>query len=250
MILTIAGRELRALFLSPLAWTVLAVITFLMAWLFFAQLDVFLQLIQPRLAANASQGITDIIVAPHLSTAVIILMLVVPLMSMRLVAEEKRNATLPLLLSAPVSITQIVLGKYFGLLAFLWLALGLIVAMPLSLEFGTSLDLGKLAAGTLGLALLLAAFAAAGLFMSTLTRQPAVAAISTFGLLLLLWLIDIAAGAQNVTGGVAEYLSLLKHYQSLLRGLFNSADVIYYLLVIAAFLIFSIRKLDAERLQR
>ncbi len=250
MIWTIASREFRALFLSPLAWTVLTVITFLMGWLFFAQLDVFLQLIQPRLGTGASQGITDLIVAPHLSTAVIILMLVVPLLSMRLVAEEKRNATLPLLLSAPVSMTQIVLGKYFGLLGFLLLALALIAAMPLSLELGTQLDLGKFAAGILGLALLLGAFAAAGLFMSTLTRQPAVAAISTFGLLLLLWLIDIAANAQNAASGVASYLSLLKHYQALLRGLFNSADIIYYLLVISTFLIFSIRKLDAERLQK
>lgn len=249
MIFTIAGRELRTLFLSPLAWSVLAVVTFIMAWLFLLQVDTFMQ-IQPRLASlQNAPGVTDIVVAPMFSSATIVMMLVVPLLSMRLVAEEKRNGTLSLLLSAPVSMSEIVLGKYLGLLAFLSLMLGLIVLMPLSLSIGTSLDLGKLAAGALGLFLLLAAFAGAGLFLSTLTRQPVVAAVGTFGVLLLLWLIDLAGQNTGVADGVASYLSLLRHYESLVKGTFNSADVVYYLLFSATFLTLSIRKLDTERLQ-
>src|SRR5690606_24500055 len=106
----------------------------------------------------------------------------------------------------------------------------LIALMPLSLAVGTELDMGRLFAGALGLWLLTAAFASAGLFMSTLTSQPAVAAISTFGLLLLLWLIN-AAGAN--ADGITHWLSLMNHYQAMLRGVFSTADVVYYLIVCA-----------------
>lgn len=249
MITTIAWRELKTLFLSPLAWVVLAVITFLLAWVFLVQVDAFLML-QPRLAGlPGAPGVTDLIVAPLLSSSTILLMLIVPIMSMRLVADEKRNATWSLLLSAPVSMRTIVLGKFFGLLGFLLILLGLLFAMPLSLSLGTDLDLGKFAAGALGLILLVAAFGAAGLFMSTLTRQPVIAATASFGLFLLLWLIDLAARNAGTAGGLFEYLSMLRHYQSLAQGMVNSADILYYLLFIGIFLSLSVRKLDTERLQ-
>ncbi|GBE10470.1 ABC-2 family transporter protein [bacterium BMS3Bbin12] len=249
MIRTLALRELRSLFLSPLAWAILAVVLFLLAWLFLAQVEYF-QMVQPRLVSipNAP-GITAIVVAPMLGDAAIILMLVAPLLTMRLIADERRNHTLPLLLSSPISMTEIVLGKYLGLLLFFLILLALIALMPLSLLMGGGLDFGTLAAGFLGLALLLAAYSAAGLFMSSLTRQPTVAAISTFGLLLLLWVIDWAGNARPGMSGVFTYLSLLRHYESLLKGLFNTKDVLYYLLFITTFLVLSIRRLDADRLQ-
>ncbi len=249
MIRTLALRELRGLFLSPLAWAILAVVLFLLAWLFLAQVEYF-QMVQPRLVSipNAP-GVTDIVVAPMLGDAAIILMLVTPLLTMRLIADERHNHTLPLLLSSPVSMTEIVLGKYLGLLLFFLILLALIALMPLSLLMGGSLDFGTLAAGFLGLALLLAAYGAAGLFLSSLTRQPTVAAISTFGLLLLLWVIDWAGNARPGMSGVFAYLSLLRHYEPLLKGLVNTKDVLYYLLFIATFLVLSIRRLDADRLQ-
>jgi len=249
MILTIAGRELKHLFLSPLAWCVLAVIQFIVAWLFLVQVDNFLKF-APSLAGMANApGVTDAVAAPLFSTAGVIMLLVVPIMSMRLVAEERRSGTLSLLLSSPVSMTEIVLGKYLGLLVFLLIMLGLIALMPLSLAVGTHLDYGKLFAGILGLALLLGAFAAAGLFISTLTKQPVVAAVSSFGLLLLLWIISWAGSGSAQYSPVFHYLSLVDHYSTLLTGSFNSTDVIYYLLFILTFLVLSIRRLDAYRLQ-
>lgn len=249
MILTIAGRELKHLFLSPLAWCVLAVIQFIVAWMFLVQVDNFLKF-APTLAGMAhAPGVTDAIAAPMFSTAGVVMLLVVPIMSMRLIAEERRSGTLSLLLSSPVSMTEIVLGKYLGLLVFLLIMLGLITLMPLSLAVGTHLDYGKLFGGVLGLALLLGAFAAAGLFISTLTKQPVVAAVSSFGLLLLLWIISWAGSGNAEYSPVFHYLSLVDHYSSLLTGSFNSTDVIYYVLFIVAFLVLSIRRLDAYRLQ-
>ena len=248
MIFTIAARELRSLFLSPLAWSVLAVVQFILAYLFLAQVDNFITL-QPRLAGlEGAPGVTDLIVAPLLGDAAIVLLLVTPLITMRILSEERRNGTLSLLFSAPVTMTEIVLGKYLGVLAFFFILLAMVVFMPLSLLAGTPLDLGKLAAGVLGLGLLLAAFSAAGLYLSSLTEQPTVAAISTFGLLLLLWIIDWAGKGGAEVSGLLHYLSLLRHYEPLLRGLVNSSDVLYYLLFVVTFLGLSIRRLDADRL--
>ncbi|MGD2112463.1 MAG: ABC transporter permease subunit, partial [Gammaproteobacteria bacterium] len=179
----------------------------------------------------------------------IVLLLITPLITMRVLSEERRNRTLSLLFSAPVSMTEIILGKYLGILLFFLVMLAMLALMPLSLLAGTDLDLGKLAAGLLGLALLLAAFAAIGLFMSSLTEQPTVAAISTFGLLLLLWIIDWAGTTSDQSSGLFNYLSLLRHYENLLKGLFNSTDAAYYLLLALLFLGLSIRRLDADRLQ-
>lgn len=248
MIATLAARELRSLFLSPLAWTILAVVQFILAWLFLGQLDVYIAY-QARIAMMENPpGATEVIVAPLFSSATIILLLVIPLLTMRLVSEERRSRTLPLLFSAPVSMTEIVLGKYLGILGFLIIMLGLITLMPLSLLSLGTLDFGLLASVLLGMVLMLAAFSAAGLFMSTLTAQPTVAAVSTFGLLLLLWIIEISG--QSADGStVFAYLSLQRHYEALLRGLFNSSDILYYLLFIATFLVLSIRRLDADRLQ-
>jgi ABC-2 type transport system permease protein len=248
MIFTIAARELRSLFLSPLAWSVLAVVQFILAYLFLAQVDNFMTL-QPQLVGlEGAPGVTDLIVAPLLGDAAIVLLLVTPLITMRILSEERRNGTLSLLFSAPVSMTEIVLGKYLGLLGFFLILLALLLAMPLSLLAGTPLDLGKLAAGALGLGLLLAAFCAAGLYLSSLTEQPTVAAISTFGLLLLLWIIDWAGTGGAEVSGLLHYLSLLRHYEPLLRGLVHSTDILYYLLFVITFLGLSIRRLDADRL--
>jgi len=250
MIFTIAARELRSLFLSPLAWSILGVVQFIIGYIFLTHLETFM-LVQPRLAAlEGAPGLTDIVVAPLLGNASIILLMVVPLITMRLISDERRGQTLSLLLSSPVSMTEIILGKYFGILAFLLIMLGLIALMPLSLLWGGTLDYGKLAAGLLGLALLLASFCATGLFMSTLTNQPSVAAIGSFGILLLLWILDWAGttGAGE-TGQLLGQLSMLRHYEPLLKGVFNSNDIVYYLLFIVTFLVLSIRRLDADRLQ-
>ncbi len=248
MVWVIAARELRSLFLSPLAWSVLAVIQAILAYLFLGQVDLYLTL-QPRLAAMpGAPGVTEVIVTPLLGNAAVVLLLVIPLLTMRLIAEERRNQTLPLLFSAPVTMTQIVLGKYLGILGFLGVMLGLILLMPLSLLAGGSLDWGLVASGFMALGLLLAAFASAGLYMSTLTRQPTVAAVSGFGLLLLLWILDWGAHGEEQSSPLLAYLSVLRHYESLLEGVFKSSDVIYYLLFIVTFLVLSVRRLDADRL--
>jgi ABC-2 type transport system permease protein len=248
MIGTIAAREFKALFLSPMAWSILAVVQLIMAYLFLAQLDWYMQRAARLAGIAGAPGVTDLVVAPVLGNAAVILLLIAPLITMRVLSEERRARTLSLLLSAPVSMTEIVIGKYLGILAFFLVLLVMLALMPLALLAGTDLDLGKLASGLLGLSLLLGAFAAAGLFMSSLTEQPTVAAVSSFGLLLLLWIVDWAGSSGTEGSGVLAYLSVLRHFESLLRGIFDSTDVVYYVLFIFTFLVLTIQRMDRDRL--
>lgn len=246
MIHVIAMKELRVLFASPLAWVVLAFLQLMFAWVFLSRLQIYLEL-QPQLSMTPSApGATEVIAAPVFGTASIMLLMVVPLLSMRLIAEERRNQTLPFLLSAPVSISGIVLGKFFALLGFLLLAVGLILLMSLSLYAGGSLDLGLLAANALGLLLLCGSFAAVGLYLSCLTAQPLVAAVGTIAVLLALWLINIAT---NDPDSVLHLLSLIRHFESFGKGTIALNDLAYYLALIALFLLLSIRRLDGDRLR-
>lgn len=247
MIFTIARRELKTLFLSPLAWSILAVLQFIIAYLFLSQVETF-NTFQTRLAGiDNAPGLTDVVVTPVFGNTAIILLLITPLLTMRLICEERRSKTLSLLLSAPVSSAEIIVGKYAGILGLLLLIVASISLMPLSLLLGGELDYGKLFCNVLALALLVSSFATVGLYMSCLAGHPTVAAVGSFGLLLLLWVLDWSAG-QN--GGLLAYLSLLQHFQSLQSGLLDSRDVLYFVLFSMTFLILSIRRLEYDRLQQ
>jgi ABC-2 type transport system permease protein len=245
MILTLAHKELRGLFSSPLAWIVLAVLQLILAWVFLMRLDSFLEL-QPRLAqlANAP-GASEIVIAPLFSAAAVVLMMATPLLSMRLIAEERRNQTMTLLVSAPISMTQIVLGKFLGLVLFLLVPVLMAAAMSAVLSAGGEIDFGLLLANAFGLALLLATFAAAGLFASSLTNQPIVAAVLTLGLLLGSWLASLA---NPDPASLVQMLSVTRRFESFNAGMIDSADLAWHALAIALFLVLTIRRLDRDRL--
>lgn len=245
MMFVIAGKELRSLFISPLAWIVLGALQLVLAWLFLMRLDSYIEL-QPRLAQLANPpGATEMIVAPLFSGAAVILLMATPLLSMRLLAEERRNQTMALLLSAPVSLTQIVLGKFVGLCAFLALVVALTTLMGLSLYAGAAVDAGLVLANAIGLMLLAATFAAAGLFVSSLTANPVVAAVGTLAVLLASWLVS---QANADPASVTHLLSVTRRFESFNSGLLDSADAAWHAIVIALFLALTVRRLDRDRL--
>jgi ABC-2 type transport system permease protein len=250
MILTIARREFKSLFLSPLAWSILGILQFIFAYIFLTQVESFIAF-QAKLAEiQSAPGLTDIVITPLFANAGVILLLVIPLLTMRLICEERRNKTLTLLLSAPLSNRDIILGKYLCVLGLLILIIGLISLMPLSLIAGTQLDWGKFLSNILALTFLVAAFASVGLYMSCVAPHPTIAALGSFGLLLLLWIVNASAGIKEQTSELFEYISILKHFQSLQTGLINTADLSYFVLFTATFLWLSIRRLDNDRLQK
>jgi len=243
IVFSIAHNELRRLFLTPLAWVILALVQFLLAIFLFLLLSSYLE--QP--AVFAGRGITEIVIAGMLQMAGLILLLVTPFLTMRLFSDEQRNGTLSLLLAAPVSITEMVLGKYLGVLLFMLSSLCITALMILSLLLGTPLDLGQVAAGLIGLALLMTSLAAIGMFVSTLTRQTSVAAIGTFAVLFLLWIIHVAGNTSSEQAAIFSHLSMLKHYNNMLTGMLSSVDLCYYILLSITFIVLTIWRLDAMR---
>lgn len=250
LITTIALTELRRMFYSPLAWSLLAIVQFIMALIFLLWVQDYMQYMQPKLSTQENPvGVTDTIVFAVYFWAGIIMLAIVPILTMRTFAEERVNGTFTLLRSAPISMTQVVLGKYLGLMLFIFIMVLLISLMPLSLYIGTSLDGGQLLASILGLILLLASFVAAGMFISALVDQPIIAAVVSFGFLLLLVVLYISGSSQSGQSELFVYISHFGHFLSFLRGLFNTADLAYYVLFIIGFLVLTIRKLTDENLQ-
>ncbi len=245
MIFTIARKEFRSLFATPSTWLILGALQFIFAWFFLARLDAFLQ-VQAQLAqiANAP-GATQAVAAPLFGTIALIMMMLVPAFTMRLIAEERRNQTLTLLMTAPVSSTHIVLGKYLGLLLFLLLIIADCVLLVLVLAAGTQLDTGLVLSNALGLLLLTASYAALGLYVSSLTAQPVVAAITALAALFGLWLVEISAVDSDNTW---RALAPTGHFQSFNAGLLNSADLVYFVLFSAAFLLLAIRRVHNNRI--
>lgn len=245
MILTIAHKEFRSLFHTPSTWFILAALQFIFAWFFLARLDAFLQ-VQNQLAQllNAP-GATQSVASPLMGTLAFILMMLVPILSMRMVAEERRNQTLPLLLAAPVSCREIVLGKFIGMLLFLSLIIASGFCMMLTLAPGTPLDFGLLLANAAGLFLLAATYTAAGLLFSALASQPVMAATGTLAVLFGLWLLD-ASGSGTST--VLKALSPTVHFQSFNNGLLLSQDLAWFLLCIALCLLLAIRRMHNARI--
>ena len=251
MLVTLALRELRTLFVSPMAWSILAITQLILSFIFLALVEGYI-VNQPQLMLLENvPGVTERIIAPLYGAAAWIFMMVVPLLTMRIISEERRNHSLTLLLSAPVSMTEIIIGKFLGLMLFLLLMTSLLSLMPLSLLLAGNLDVGHFLSILIALLLLIASFSALGLYLSTLTEQPIVAAIGTYGALLLLWIIDIGSNSvENIeASGLLSYLSMLRHFDALARGIFSSVDVVYFILFISVFLVLSIRRLDTDRLQ-
>lgn len=245
--LAVARLELRRLFVRPLAWVLGALTLAWLAWNFTLLLGTFLAS-QVRLAAMPDgPGYTDLVAVPLLAKLVELAFLVVPLLSMSTLAGERRNGTLPLLSSFGLPSSGIVLGKYLALLAWLWLWLALVLAMPVSLAHATALDWGKLAAATLGVALLLAALAALGIACSAFASHPAIAAAAALVLTLALWAVNLGAQLAGINGGAINWLAMSSHLQPLLRGLVSSADLLWFVLLVIVALALATRRLATEK---
>ncbi len=230
--LAIAQREWRATFASPLAWTVLAAISALGAWLLLLGIESYVAL-APRYADRPDgPGVTDLVVAPMLANLAALMVFVVPLLTMRAIVGERRDGTLPLLFAAGASGSQIAFGKFVGALGVPLVLLAILLAMPLSLAVGTDLDLGKVAAGALGLLLLTCALTALGVLCSAYAQHPASAALAAMAAGLIGWIADAAARERGITEGLLNWLALPTHLTAFMRGVVASVDVVYFMLLV------------------
>jgi len=246
-ILLIGLTEFKRFFNSPLAWSILAILQFILAMLFLLLIDGFIKGVQTEVVGEAvSIGVTDVVVSRIYLWAGVIMLVVMPVLTMRSFAEERMNKTLPLLISSPLSFMEMVLGKYLALVLLILLIVAMVSLMPLSLSMGTELDYGRVATSALGLFLLLSSFAAAGLYISSLTAQPIIAAVVSFGFLMLLVVLYISGTSSTNASELFIYLSHISHFFSFTDGLLNSGDIAYYLLFILLFLVLTVQRLEKK----
>lgn len=247
MIINIARKEIKSLFASPMGWVILALLQFVFGTFFLLGIDQYFQTMSGMMRPEERVGVTEFVGRSVFGIASFVMLFAVPLLSMRLISEERRQQTLSFLFSAPLSLTELVLGKFFGLVTFLTIVIALLGTMMSSLNLWSDIDFGFIASNVLGLWLLVASFSALGVYVSSLTQQPVVAGIITFVALFALLVLDyFFAGDPN---SPMAYLSLMRHFEPFSRGLLDTADIAYFLLFIITFLTLTVRRLDADRLR-
>lgn len=252
-VLTIAMREFRVYFSSPIAYIVLAMFAAIFGYFFSTGLAYFVQFSAQAAMQGGGMGmpplnINQFVVAPSLGNMTIVLLFLTPMITMRLFAEEKRSGTIELLLTSPVKDYEIIIGKWLGAM-LLFCAMLLIAAVNLSILFlYATPDWRPMLAALLGLVLMGGAMLALGAFLSTLTKNQIVAAALTFGLLLLLWVLNWATSFSDSTlADIFEFLALSPHFEQFSKGVIELKDFTYYVSAAALGLFLSKRSLESLR---
>ena len=244
-------RELMYFFNSTVAYVVITVFVLIAGYFFYNLLGYFtLASLQAMQSPATMRGLnmTESIVRPLFGNISVILILFLPLLTMRLLSEERKSGTAELLFTFPISDWDAILGKYLATLAVYTVMLTLTVLYPLLLFKYATPELGPILTGYFGLFLIGAAFIAMGLFFSSLSDNQLVAGVSTFGcgllFLVIAWLTPFVSPSAAI---VLNQLSMLEHFNSFSMGILDSNDVIYYVNFSIFFLFLSSRVLDSNR---
>ena len=247
----IAKRDLGSFFNSPIFYVVTTVFLIIYSFMFFNILNFFsFQSFQARQlqAMGMNLNLNEMVIEPSLQNMSVILLMIIPIITMRSFADEKKMKTFRLLLSSPVHLREIILGKF--------LACMIVVAVMISISsysVGFLFLLGEpepgpIVTGYLGILLMAGCFVSVGIFASSLTDNQIVAAVLTFGFSLFMWVIGWGAqAAGSTTGQVLQYLSIVDHLDRFLKGLVDTSDLVYYLSFILFSLFLCHRVLDSNR---
>lgn len=228
-ILAIAGREMRSYFASPLAFVVAAMFLMVVGYLF------------SLILFHTKQANFQ----PLFSNMAVMFLLVIPALTMRLIADERKTGTIELLMTSPIHDRDLVLGKYLASLMYLLFLTALTFAYPLIVAVTTKLDWPVVFSGYLGTFLLGASFMAIGVLASSLTANMIIAAMITFALSLIIWLLPSAGQMFGGTAAdVLTYMSVINHQENLGRGVFDTSDIIFYLSFITACLFMAVRSVE------
>jgi len=243
-VLTIAGREVRSYFASPVAYVLLAVFLALGGYFFYALLTAFNQSLQiyammrnPELLQRFN--LNEMVIRPLLQNMSVLLIFLVPAITMRMFPEEKRAGTYELLLTSPVRVSEIVLGKFLGGLVLVLLMVALSGFFGVLLSVYGNPERPMMLAGYLGLALMAIAFLAVGTLISSFTDNVVIAYVGTLFALLLLYTIGwLGETLSGVAGALVKYASITDHFQELLKGIIDTRELVYFgtLLVVSLFL--------------
>lgn len=250
-ILTIARKELKTYFTSPMAYIVLAIGAVIFGFFFYSALAFFVQRgLESEMMGRGPfpMNVNDFVIRPLLMNLSVISLFLVPMITMRLYAEEKRSGTIELLLTSPVRDLELILGKLLAAFALYAGIMGLALVNLLALFIYGDADWKPMAAGFLGVALMGASFLSLGMLLSTFTRNQIVAGSLTFGVFLMLWVADwVSAYSSTKVGQVANYIALTTHLENFAKGVIDLRDVVYYLSVIFLGVFLTQRSLESLR---
>jgi ABC-2 type transport system permease protein len=230
---SLVKKEVRAYFSSPIAYVVIAGFLLLVGYFFYSLVSWFnaaaMQMMQNPYYAQ-QVNINEMVFSPLFHNMTVILILVAPLLTMRLLAEEKKSGTDELLFTSPLSVGEIVLGKYIAALVMWTIMLGLTALLSIfAFAYGNP-ELAPWLTGYLGLFLMGALFIAIGLFFSSLTENQIVAAFLTVVTLLLLLVLNwVTSSGGGNWRAVLGYLSFSGHFEDMTRGILDTKDIVYYL---------------------
>ena len=246
----IARKDFRGYFTSPIAYIVIAGFMLIMGWMFFYTLSHFEMQNMQYQQFNMGKGvsITEGIVRPLYGNMNVIFLFIVPFITMRLFAEEKKQHTIELLMTCPVTLTEIILGKFFSSFLMIKIMLAITLIYPIILFSSGNPELGPIVTSYIGTILLASCYLSLGVLFSALTENQIVAGSLTFASALFFWLVNWASQAAGpVWSEVFNYLSLISHYNNFGQGLLNSSDIIYYCSFIGFGLFLTHRVLDSFR---
>jgi ABC-2 type transport system permease protein len=252
--LALVRKELTIYFATPIFY-ITGFFFLVLAGYFFYTNVIYYSIVSFQAAAQAANpqvatqlNLQQMVYRPLFAVLAIVLLFLVPSITMRLLAEEKRSGTAELLFTYPLTDWAVILGKFLAALLVYMIFLAFTVSYSLALTFMASVDWGAVGTGYLGLVLLGAACLSLGLFASSLTENQIVAGVVGFALLLLLWIIG---WVQELGGGslgkVLQFLSLLDHYENFTRGVINTRDLVYCLSFVYFFLFLTKRQLESRR---
>ena len=247
---TICRKELGSYFASPVAYILLVMFGLIMGFFFWNMLAIFVvegMEMQMR-GQTFPMNLNEQVIRPLLSNVSVVGLFFIPMITMRLFAEEKRTGTIELLATSPVRDLEIILGKWLAAM-ILYSCLLLFTALNFSFlfKYGNP-DWKPLAMGYLGLLLQAGALLALGTFISTLTKNQIIAGAITFGAELLLWVVGWVGEYETATWArVLSYLSVITHFESFARGMFDSKDAVYYVSFIFLGLFFTARSMESLR---
>ena len=229
---TIALKEFKSYLASPMAYVVTGIFLLLTGFFF--------QISESTYYETSING--------FLGAGSILLLLLASVLTMRLLAEERKMGTLELLLTAPVRDSEVIVGKFLGSLGILTAMLVLTFYYPILLMWFGDPDMGPIATGYLGLFLLGCTSLAVGLFASSLTSNQIVAAVVAGGILFALWFAGtLASFLPESIGEIVSYLSLYFHFPDFVNGIIDTRGIIYYLSITVLFLFLAIRSLESSR---
>jgi len=247
----IAKRDLGSFFNSPIFYVVTTVFLLLYSFIFFNILNFFsFQSFQAGQlqAMGMNLNLNEMVIEPSFHNMSVILLLIIPIITMRSFADEKKMKTFRLLLSSPVHLIEIILGKFLACMIVVTLMV-LISAYSVGFLFllGEP-ELGPVITGYLGILLMAGCYVSVGICASSLTDNQIVAAVLTFGFSLFMWVIGWGAQAAGpTTGQILQYLSIVEHMEHFLRGVVDTSDLVYYLSFILFSLFLCHRVLDSNR---